>query len=182
MSPEQCEADPHDIDTRTDVYSLGVVLFELLCGRPPYDLSRSPIHEAARIVRESEPLDPSAVRPGIPRDVRIIAVKAIEKKRDRRYQSAMDLARDIRRFLNGEAIDARPPNLAYQLTVFARRNRVIVGAAAAFVAAMAIGLSISTFLYFEARRAELKAGEERERAVAALSFMESMILSRTRSR
>ncbi len=177
MSPEQCEADPHDIDTRSDIYSLGVVLYELICGQSPYDISRAPIHEAARIIRESQPADPRTVRPALPRDVCTIAAKAIEKKRERRYQSALGLAKDIRRWLEGKAIDARPPSLAYQVAVFARRNRVVVGAATAFVAALAIGLAFSTYLYIEARQARSHAEEQRQRAVAALSFMEDMIWS-----
>ncbi len=177
MSPEQCEADPHDIDTRSDIYSLGVVLYEMLCGRLPHDISRVPIHEAARIIRESQPEDPRAVRPNLPKDIGTIATKAIEKKRERRYQSALGLAKDIRRWLKGEAIDARPPSLTYQVAVFTRRNRIVVGAAGALVTALTIGLGFSTFLYLEARRAESRAEEQRQRAVSALSFMEDMIRS-----
>jgi hypothetical protein len=177
MSPEQCEADPQDIDTRSDVYSLGVILFQMLYGKLPYDVTRAPIHEAARIIRESQPDIPGTTLPGLNRDVRTIAAKAMEKQRDRRYQSALGLAKDIHRWLRGEAIEARPPSLTYQLVVFSRRNRAAVAAAAAFVAALAIGLGFSTYLYLQARQAETLAEEQRERAIAALSFMEDMIWS-----
>jgi tetratricopeptide (TPR) repeat protein len=104
-------------------------------------------------------------------------MKALEKNRERRYQSALELAKDIRRWRSGEAIEARPPSLSYQVAVFARRNRVVVGAAASIVAALVIGLGVSTAMYFEARRAEARAEAQREKAVAATSFMQDMIFA-----
>jgi len=119
----------------------------------------------------------SASPSDLPRDVRTIILTALEKDRERRYQSALGLAKDIQRWRRGEAIEARSPSFGYQLTVFVRRNRIVVGAVAALVLAMAIGLVVSSRLYLEAKRAEAEADEHRERAVAALSFMQDMIFS-----
>jgi non-specific serine/threonine protein kinase/serine/threonine-protein kinase len=125
MSPEQCVADPHDIDTRSDVYALGVVLYELLCDRLPYTVTRFAMHEATRVIREQAPTRLSTVNKTLRGDVENIAHKALEKDRDRRYQSASEFAQDIRRYLAGEAIIARPPSIVYQLRVFARRNKAV---------------------------------------------------------
>ncbi|TWT45317.1 Serine/threonine-protein kinase PknB [Phycisphaerae bacterium RAS1] len=116
MSPEQCDGDPHGIDTRSDVYSLGIVLYELLTGRPPYSVADSTIYKAARIIRDEQPVRPSAAAGLPPRlarrlrgDLDTIVLKAIEKDRDRRYASAAALADDLRRMLTGEPIAARRP-------------------------------------------------------------------------
>jgi len=126
MSPEQCDADPHDIDTRSDVYALGVVLYELLTDELPYNLSHQAIHEAARIVREEVPARPSTVNRILRGDVETISLKALEKDRDRRYQSAVELEQDIKRYLSGEPILARKASLGYQLQLLYRRHRVAV--------------------------------------------------------
>jgi non-specific serine/threonine protein kinase/serine/threonine-protein kinase len=98
MSPEQCEADPHDLDTRSDVYALGVVLYELLSGKLPYDVSRSRVYDGTRIIREQRPTRLSTLDATFRGDVETIVVKALEKDRSRRYQSAMALGEDITRF------------------------------------------------------------------------------------
>jgi len=160
MSPEQCEGDPHDIDTRSDVYALGVVFYQLLCGKLPYDVTHMAMHQATRAIRELHPTKLSTMDRTLRGDVETIALKALEKERERRYQSAADFAHDIHRYLNNQVIQARPPSVIYQIRVFARRNKAAFGAIAAVFVVLLVGVIVSTSLY-------LKAERERGRAVVA---------------
>lgn len=146
MSPEQCAADPNDLDTRSDLYALGVVLYELLVGRTPYDLSRLAIHEAARMVREKPPTRPSSVNPILRGDVETIVLKALEKDRTRRYQSAAEFGEDINRYLNRQPILARRASVFYQLSMLVKRHKAAAAAVFTIVAAMItaiVAISIS---------------------------------------
>jgi RNA polymerase sigma factor (TIGR02999 family) len=135
MSPEQCAADVDDLDARSDTYALGVVLYELLCGGLPYDVSGAPLPEAARMIQEEEPTKPSIVNRALRGDVETIALKALEKDRTRRYQSVAELAEDIGRYLRGEAIEARPPSVLYRAQALRRRHRVASAVAAILLVA-----------------------------------------------
>lgn len=154
MSPEQVNADPTDLDFRSDVYTLGVILFELLTGRVPYDLSRKMIHEAARIILIDDPVRLSTVNRRLAGDVEIIVGKTLEKEKERRYSSAGDLASDVRRFLRDEPIVARPTSALYQLRKFARRNRGLVAGLALAALLLVLGTGVSVWQAVRATAAE----------------------------
>src|SRR5262245_33067325 len=158
MSPEQVAADPAALDQRSDVYTLGVMLFELLAGRLPYPLEHLPLPEAARVIREQEPSRLGALAPQLRGDVETIVARALEKERARRYPSAAELAADVRRHLRNEPIRARRPSVLYQLRKFARRNKALVGGVAGIMAALVAGL-IGT-LVFAVREARQRAQAE----------------------
>jgi WD40 repeat protein/serine/threonine protein kinase len=135
MSPEQVAGDSRELDTRSDVYALGVILYELLTGQLPLDVAHTTIPQAARAIAEDEPASLSSINRAFRGDIETIVTKALEKDRNRRYESASALAADIRRYLSDQPITARPTTTFYQLRKFARRNKALVaGVLVAFVA------------------------------------------------
>ena len=162
MSPEQCQADPDQIDIRSDVYALGVVLYELLCGKPPYDVRNLALHEATRVVRQQQPSRLSTIDARLRGDLEKITSKALEKDRDQRYHSAAELADDLRRYMAGEAVHARPPSMVYQLRVLVRRNKGLFGSIAAVFAVLVAGVAVSTWMYVRAERARVETAAERD--------------------
>jgi WD40 repeat protein len=153
MSPEQVAGDPAALDRRSDVYSLGVILFELLAGRLPYPLEHLSLLEVAAVIREQEPSRLGSINTAFRGDVETIVGKALEKDKARRYASARELAADIRRHLGNEPIRARPPSALYHLRKFARRHKALVGGVVATGAALVLGLVGTTlFAVREARQ------------------------------
>ena len=152
MSPEQVAGDAAAIDGRSDVYSLGVIFFELLAHRLPYQLGQLPVHEIARVIQQQEPSRLGSLDVSYQGDIEIIAAKALEKDKARRYAAPAHLASDIRRYLRGEAILARPPSALYQLSKFARRHKEVVAAIAGIFVTLLLGTAISIF--FAVRAAE----------------------------
>ena len=138
MSPEQVAGDVLDLDTRSDVYALGVVLYELLAERLPYEVAGRALTEVARVIAEEEPASLRTPGRTLDADVELIVRKALEKERTRRYQFAAELAADLRRYLAHEPIEARAPTTIYQLRKFARRHVALVGGVAATVVALVI--------------------------------------------
>jgi tetratricopeptide (TPR) repeat protein len=167
MSPEQVLADPLELDIRSDVYSLGVILYELLSGRLPYNVSHRKLPEALRTIREDDPTSLSSISRTYRGDIETIVGKALEKDKTRRYASAADLSADIQRYLGDEPIAARPPSAGYQLQKFARRHRALVGGIAAVFVVLVAGIIASTSQAIRANRAGQAALVERDRALQA---------------
>jgi serine/threonine protein kinase len=169
MSPEQVLGDPRALDTRSDVYALGVVLYQLLAGNLPYKID-SRLPEAVRTIEEDEPRPLGAVSTRYRGDIETIVAKALEKDKTRRYASAADLAADIRRYLHDEPIMARPASTIYQLQKFARRHKaLVIGVAAVFIVLIA-GIIVSTR---EASRANREAATSR----AISDFLQNDLLA-----
>lgn len=161
MSPEQASEGTMPIDARSDIYSLGVVLYELLVGRPPHDFARLSIPESVVAIRKEEATRLGSLDPSLTGDVETIVGKCLEKDPGHRYQRAAELAEDIRRHLRSEPIAARPPSTWYQVRKFVRRNRALVGGAVATVVALVIGLVTALAFAFRANEnAELAAASE----------------------
>ena len=152
MSPEQCDADPDHIDTRSDVYALGVILFELLSGKLPYDLRRQAIHEAVRVIKEERPEAMGTISGNLRGDVDTITLKAIEKDREMRYQSAAEFANDIERFLNNEPIIARPISITYQLKMFTKKYKRTCAAGILVGISIILGIIGTSWGMIEAQR------------------------------
>lgn len=157
MSPEQVLGQPLEVDTRSDVYSLGVILYELMSGRLPYQVSHRQLPEAVQTILEEEPASLSSINRTYRGDIETLARKALEKDKARRYESVADLVADIQRYLADEPILARPPSAAYQLGKFARRHRgLMAGVAAVFIVLLA-GIVVTTSMAVRASRAEAEA-------------------------
>jgi non-specific serine/threonine protein kinase/serine/threonine-protein kinase len=199
MSPEQAEMTGLDIDTRTDVYSLGVLLYELLVGVLPFeskDLRLVGFDEIRRRIREEEPPKPSTrlTTPGfdtahalksrqtdlsslekqLKRELDWVTMKAMAKDRTQRYASASELAADVMRYLKHEPVVAGPPSATYRLRKYVRRHKVGVAAGALVMAAMIIGITGTTIGFVKAVKAERKAKEDAETAQRVSDFLVSL--------
>jgi serine/threonine protein kinase len=189
MSPEQADVATRDVDTRADVYSLGVILYELMAGSTPFETANLPLHEMLRRLHHDDPPTPStkiskdaesfraaARKRGTSRrhllqhlrgDLDWITLKALERERERRYDSPSALASDIERYLKNEAVLVTPPSFSYLATKFVRRHRVSVAAAAA-VALMLVVLAVSMTLQ------AVRISRERDRANGEAAAAESV--------
>ena len=206
MSPEQAQLNEIDVDTRSDVYSLGVLLYELLTGSTPFDketLHKSGFEEMRRMIREVDPPRPSAristlnaellstvsgkrridsrkLSPSYRGELDWIVMKALEKDRNRRYETASTFAADVERYLADEPVQACPPSVGYRLRKVARRNKTLLWTVSAVMTAMLIGTAVSLWHAILADQARQQADDEKVKAVAAQKLADSRsVQSRT---
>ena len=161
MSPEQVEIDPADLDTRSDVYALGVILYQLLVDRLPYDLTGTSLTQAASRIRELQPRRLGEIKSHLKGDLETICLKALEKDREQRYQSVNDLVEDICRYLADEPIMARPPTRTEQIRRFVRKNKAASLATCVVALALIAATTISVVFAVEAGRQRDQASQQR---------------------
>jgi len=196
MAPEQAGLSLADVDTRADVYSLGVILYELLTGLRPFDSSRlrsAALDEMIRIIREEDPpsltsrlstdeslpsvaavrgVEPARLLSLVKGELDWIVQRCLEKDRDRRYETASNLARDVERYLADEPIEARPVHAGYRLKKFLRRHRGPVLAAGLLFLALLAGVVGTTWGFLEARRSATAEARAKDEAIKRLSQIE----------
>jgi eukaryotic-like serine/threonine-protein kinase len=200
MSPEQAGSAGENIDTRTDVYSLGIILYELLAGEPPINLRKIAFEEFLRRLREDDPPKPStrvstqdsatstevarkrqtephALARQLHGELDSISLRALEKERARRYASASEFASDIRRYLNHEAVLAVPPSLAYRARKFVRRYRAVLSTASVFGLLLVAAAVVSIRQSIRANREAAVAAKEAAMAEAVNDFLQNDLLT-----
>ncbi len=171
MSPEQAAGVSGQVDHRADVYALGVLMYELLTGQPPFDFRHAMLHEAIRRICEDDPPSLATTNRTFAGDVDTIVRKALAKEPARRYSSAAELSEDIGRFLDAKPITARPPSTWYQLVMFSRRNRALVTSVVVIFLVLLTALAITGTALRNAINSEQIAEEERRQADAIVEVL-----------
>jgi tetratricopeptide (TPR) repeat protein len=176
MSPEQAAGDTDKVDTRTDVYSMGVLLFGQLTGENPHDLSGSR-HHVLRRVAEKPVKRPRRINPKLDKDLEFLLLKSLDNDPDRRYTSAGEMARDIDNYLRGAPLIAGPESGVYQIKKFIRRNLALVAGVAVVLTVLIAGIIVSTVFAIGQARARAKAEQQEEVSRAVTDFLTNDLLA-----